>query len=120
MDNRPLQRILTTMRIALVGGVERTENAYRDIAEAAGHDLVFHGGHVAGRGAANLIDLARRVDFMIILTDVNSHGAVQLARRSARKHGVPCALHRRLSPSRLAQVLAELSGAPAQEASAQV
>jgi hypothetical protein len=90
----------------MVGGVERTENAFRDIAEAAGHELVFHSGHVAGRGSTVLLELARRVDFLIVLTDVNSHGAVHLARRSARKHGVPVALHRRLSPARFAALLA--------------
>lgn len=106
------------MRIGIVGGVERTENAYRDLAERAGHSLVFHGGHVAGRGAANLIDLAKRVDFLIILTDVNSHGAVQLARRSARKHGVPCALHRRCSPARFEAILGELISPPMEAAAA--
>lgn len=96
------------MKIGIVGGVERTEGAYREIAEGAGHELFFHGGHVAGRGSSALVELARRVDLLIVVTDVNSHGAVHLARRSARKAGVPVALHRRLSPARFAAVLAGL------------
>jgi hypothetical protein len=100
-------------RIGIVGGVERTENAYREIAERAGHQLFFHGGHVAGRGSASLIELARRVDFLIVVTDVNSHGAVQLVRRAARKSGVRVALHRRCSPARFATILAELDGTAA-------
>ena len=97
------------MRIGLIGGVERSEATYRDIAERAGHRLYFHSGHVGGRGSDTLAALARSVDLLIVVTDVNSHGAVQLARRAAREHNVPLALYRRCSPARLAAIVAGLS-----------
>ena len=91
------------MRIAIVGGVERNEVAYREIAESAGHVLSFHSGHVGGRGSATL---SRGADLLLVVTDVNSHGAVQLARRLGRKEGVPVVLQRRCSPSRFAALVA--------------
>jgi hypothetical protein len=97
-----------SVRIGLVGGVERNETDYREIAERAGHTLAFHSGHIGGRGSTTLAGLVRSVDLLIVVTDVNSHGAVQLARREARKAGVPVVLYRRCSPARLAAVVAGL------------
>jgi len=110
MLHRQQQRPL---HFGIVGGVERNESAYRDIAERAGHALSFHGGHVGGRGAATLAELVHRVDLIIVVTDVNSHGAVQLARRLARKAGIPMVLVRRCSPSRFAAVVAGYDEVPA-------
>ena len=93
------------MRIGIVGGVERSESAYRELAEDAGHELIFHSGHLAGRGSDSLSELVRGADLLIVVTDVNSHGAVQLARRTARKFGVALVLQRRCSPSRFASLL---------------
>ncbi len=106
------------VRIGLVGGVERNESDYRHIAERAGHSLEFHSGHIGGRGSATLAGLVRSVDFLIVTTDVNSHGAVQLARREARKLGVPVVLYRRCSPARLAALVAGLDSGAAPELAA--
>ena len=100
------------MRIGIVGGVERTESLYREIAERSGHSVAFHSGHIGGRGSSTLDQLARGVDFLIVVTDVNSHGAVHVARRAARTHGVPIVLYRRCSPARLAAILAGMSVPP--------
>jgi hypothetical protein len=104
------------LRIGIIGGVERSEPAYRELAEAAGHVLAFHSGHVTGRGSAALADLVRSADFLIVVTDVNSHGAVQLARRLARRNRVALVLQRRFRPGRFAALLAELGARPQAEA----
>jgi hypothetical protein len=96
------------MRIGIVGGLQRCERAYRRRAEHLGHQLRFHAGRVGGRGSAKLDALVRGVDLVIVLTDVNSHGAVQLARGAARVRGVPVALYRRCSPHRFASIVAKL------------
>jgi hypothetical protein len=96
------------MRIGLVGGVERSEVAYRDAAKRRGHELEFHSGHIGGRGSARLLAMGRSVDVMIVVTDINSHGAVHLARRAARSSGIPVELHRRVSPARFAKIVAEM------------
>ncbi len=48
------------MRITVVGGVERNEHQLREIAEAAGHELGYHGGHMGGSGANALAELVAR------------------------------------------------------------
>lgn len=93
------------MRIGIVGGVERSERAYVDLAARAGHEVFFHSGHLAGRGSESLTGIARSAELLIVVTDVNSHGAVQLARRQARKYGVALLLLRRCSPARFATLL---------------
>jgi hypothetical protein len=75
------------MHIGWIGGIERNEAQLAAQAAAAGHELEFHPGHLGGRGSAELRRLVERSDLVIILTQVNSHGAVQLAKRWARHRG---------------------------------
>lgn len=96
------------MKIGIVGGVERNETAYQTLAESAGHEVLFHGGHVAGRGTEKLIELVRGVDLILVMTDVNSHGAVGVARKAATRFGKPLALFRRLGPARFSAELPSL------------
>lgn len=75
------------MRIGWIGGLTRSESQLERMAAAAGHRLEFHSGDVGGRGAGDLRALMERVDFVIILTDINSHGAVIQAKRLAHRLG---------------------------------
>lgn len=110
-ERNPRSEAGAPLRIGIVGGVERNEQAYRRVAEDAGHELAFHGGHVAGRGADKLVELVRTVDVVVVLTDVNSHGAVGVARKEAARLGTPLLLHRKLGPSRFAAELPQLAAA---------
>src|SRR5688572_31330182 len=66
-----------SMRIGIVGGLERAQPLYERVAIAAGHTLEYHPGHTGSRGGtAALESLVRRVDLLLIITDVNSHRAV--------------------------------------------
>jgi hypothetical protein len=96
------------MRVGIVGGLARSEPHYSRLARAAGHEAVFHEGHVNGRQMRMLEQLLDRCDLVIIVTDVNSHGAVQLARRRLKERGRTPLLLRRCSPARFAQLLAAL------------
>jgi hypothetical protein len=96
------------MEIALIGGVERNEALYRNLAEERGHVFKFHSGHMNGRGIGSLETLLKTADLVVVVTDVNSHCAVQYARRNARRLGVPLVLLRRCSPSRFTEILDEL------------
>jgi len=106
------------MTIGIVGGLDRAEPAYRSLAARAGHTAEFHRGDVGGRGAATLGALLRRVELVIVVTDVNSHGSVQLSRRVAKALGVRVLLLRRLSPSRFGVLLQALDAAAAHAAAA--
>jgi hypothetical protein len=100
-----------TMRIGWVGGVERNENDLVRLARAAGHHLTFHSGHMSGRGPQDLEHLVERSDLVIILTDVNSHGAVIMARRLVRDHKRASMVVRRLGAARFASLLSALGSA---------
>ena len=93
-----------TLRIAIVGGISRSEHDYRAVAEQCGVEIAFHSGDVRGHKSAALVEIVARSDVVIVLTDVNSHGA--MARRTARRFGRRIELHRRFSPSRLAARMA--------------
>lgn len=99
------------MRVVVVGGVERTENRLQETAEELGHELEFHGGHMDGRRADGLRSAVERADFVIVVTDVNSHGAVQVARREARRLNRGVIVLRRCSPSKLRELLREHAAA---------
>jgi hypothetical protein len=94
------------MRIAVVGGLDRAARELEQRARAGGHELELHTGAVGGSAAAaSLRSLVMRADLVVILTDVNSHNGVQMARRQARLGNRPLRMMRRLSVSQLAAFL---------------
>ncbi|MFO0697025.1 MAG: DUF2325 domain-containing protein [Polyangiales bacterium] len=95
------------MRVGIVGGVERQEPDLHRIAERAGHEVEFHSGHVRGRGQETLASLVERCDLVVIVTDVNSHGAVRGARDLARRRGRTAVVTRKFGPSRLSMLFAQ-------------
>ena len=97
------------MRIGIVGGLGRAEPYYGRMATAAGHEALFHDGEVTGRGARALERVVDRCELIVIVTDVNSHGAVQQARRRLREQGRSPLLLRRLGPARFAALLSALN-----------
>lgn len=98
------------MRIACIGGLDRTEGQLESLAHRAGHSLEFHAGHTGGNGAMQLRAAIRRADFVLIVTDVNSHGAVLLAKRLCRQAGRPYLVQRRCGRARFQELLHELRG----------
>ena len=88
------------MRIGIVGGLDRKARELEGIALARGHQLELHTGVVAGSAsAAGLRALVARVDLVIVVTDVNSHNGVRLARTQARLSRRPLRLLRRMGVS---------------------
>jgi Uncharacterized protein conserved in bacteria (DUF2325) len=99
------------MHIGLIGGVERSESRYAEVAASAGHSFEFHDGDTAGRGGITLASLVERSDLVICITDINSHNAVLGARKYARAYGRRCLLLRRIGLSRFRVLLQELEAA---------
>lgn len=100
------------MQVGIVGGLERTERQYEDLAAHHGHRLVFHHGHVHGAGLRSLRQLVDHSDVVILITDVNSHAAVQITRRLMREQGRSPVIMRRCGTARLALFFAEQKGPP--------
>jgi hypothetical protein len=102
------------MRIAIIGGMDRQARELEDIATAAGHRLETHTGVISGSAsAAALRALVARAELIFVLTDVNSHNGVKLARDTARLHHRPLRITRRLGAKHLA---AFLNALPANDA----
>jgi len=97
------------MRIGWIGGRERNETTLERIAEKSGHHLEFHSGHVGGRGANDLRALVERSEFVVIVTDVNSHGAVLLAKKLAQRIGRGSLIIRRCGSARFQALLDALA-----------
>ncbi len=97
------------MQIALVGGLDRSESQYRELAERAGHSLEWHTGDLAGRGASTLDSMIERSNLVIVVTSVNSHGAVWRARKLAKLRHKRLLLLARCGVSKFSSVLSELS-----------
>lgn len=96
------------MKIAWIGGLDRAEEAYERAAHAAGHRLEVHDGKVGGRRSDGLRRIVERADLVVVLTAINSHGAVEIARRAARENGIPFVLFDRCGIARFRELLTGL------------
>jgi hypothetical protein len=97
------------MHIALVGGLDRSEAQYRQLAERAGHSIEWHTGDLAGRGSGALESIIERSDLVIVVTAVNSHGAVWRARKLVKLRSKRLLLLARCGVSKFGSLLSELS-----------
>ena len=96
------------MRIAVVGGLDRSAPHIEQIAREAGHELEHHHGRTAGVGSRAIERLVERSDFVLILMDVNSHGGVAAAKRAAKHAGRASLVMRQCGVSRIAEVIRSL------------
>lgn len=97
------------MRIGIVGGLDRAGPSLSRQAEAMGHELLLHDGSMSSCGARALERLVERAELVVILTDVNSHGAVRHARQLLRERGRAPIILRRCGPGRFAALLGALA-----------
>jgi hypothetical protein len=100
------------MRIAVIGGLERHESEIERRAGALGHTVEFHRGRVGGRHAGELEATVQRCDLAIIVTEVNSHGAMYIAKKSAARAARPALITRTCGPSRFSAILESLASPP--------
>jgi hypothetical protein len=84
------------MRLAVIGGLDRSGPALERAARRSGHEFEFHSGQTAGRGSDEIRAIVARAEVVFVLTDVNSHNAVLLARREGQRLGRQVVLVRRL------------------------
>lgn len=96
------------MKIGWIGGLDRDDVKLAQLAAEAGHELEFHTGRVTGHGAEELRRLVARSSVVIILTTVNSHGGVQLAKKAARKCNRPALVMQRCGQGRFRELLTSI------------
>jgi len=93
------------MRVAVIGGLERHEAEIERRAATLGHTVEFHRGRVGGRHAEELEAVVQRCNLAIIATEVNSHGAMYIAKKAATRSGRPALITRTCGPSRFSAIL---------------
>jgi hypothetical protein len=97
------------MRLGIIGGLDRKQALYGRIAASYGFDADFHDGKMSGPASRSLENLVDRCDLVVIVTGVNSHTAVQVARRRLRDRGRAPVLMRSCGIERFAALLASLA-----------
>jgi len=101
------------VHIAIIGGLDRNEARFEEMAREAGHSAELHVGDLGGRGSPALEAAIARADLVVIVTEINSHGAVRRARDLARARGRRALLVRKFGSSQFAGLLDALDHAPA-------
>jgi hypothetical protein len=96
------------MRIAIIGGREKNQVDLTQIAEGAGHELEFHDGYASGRGAHVIRGVVSRADLVVVITEINSHSGVFIAKREAQRFKKPTMVIRSFSSARLRGLIAAL------------
>jgi hypothetical protein len=96
------------MRIAVIGGRYKNEAQLARIAAARGFEIEFEEGHTAGHGMDGIRKAVSRSGLVVIVTDVNSHGAVHTAKKAARQLDRPTLIIQNFSAARLSRLLEAL------------
>jgi hypothetical protein len=96
------------MRIAVIGGRYKNEAQLARIARAQGYELEFEEGHMRGRGVEGIRTAVSRSGLVVIVTDVNSHGAVHTAKKAARALDRPTLIIQNFGAARLCRLLEAL------------
>lgn len=96
------------MQIAIIGGREKNEVELNRVAVQAGYELEFHDGHVVGRASSAIRNMIARSDLVVIVTGINGHLAVNLAKAEARSLQKPMLLISRFSSARLKGLIGAL------------
>lgn len=89
------------MRVALIGGLTRSERELVAVARLAGHKLECHNGRVGGRGISELRATVERSDVVVIITGLTSHGSMYAAKKLARLLGREAIIVRKCGIARL-------------------
>lgn len=97
-------------RVAVIGGLSRATNQWEAAGVGLGVEIEHHDGNASGRGAGEIVAAVRRADFVVIITDLNSHNGVGVARQAALASNKRHVLVKRLSPDGLSACLASASG----------
>lgn len=97
------------MRIAIIGGRERSNIQLERLAREAGHEVELRDGDLHGSGVQEIRTTMMRADVAIILTNPNSHGAVHVAKAAAKQVGLPTLIVDRLGAARFRALLDAVS-----------
>lgn len=97
--------------VAVVGGRHRSEPHLTREAIRIGIELTRHDGWTGGRGARELRAAIGRCDAVVVVTRINSHGSMYLAKQVARELRRPIFVVKSCTRRTLHDVLSAVGGA---------
>jgi hypothetical protein len=77
---------LDNLKVAILGGTEKTLPAYRCMVEELGGDCLYHDG-CTSHGMDRLKRIVCQADIVVCITSMNSHGAVHVAKSVCKRTG---------------------------------
>jgi len=89
--------------------MDRSAPQVKRLAADHGVEVDLHTGVTAGRGSPELESLVRRCDLIVVVTSLNSHAGVRLARQLARRYGRPLVLESHFGTTRFEKLLGSLA-----------
>lgn len=101
------------LRVAFVGGVECVDRQLIALGDELGIDVEVHHGHMRGQSKQRLVSLIARTHVLVLVTGVNSHGAVSVAKREAERSGTQVCILKFCGSSRARALLSVLAQARA-------
>jgi hypothetical protein len=100
-------------RLVVIGGLERMAWQLLEEGARAGVEVEWHNGDVRGRGRDRLDAMIQRADEAVLITDVNSHAGVHLAKQLGSRYGTPLRIVKRPGRRMLRDLVGERAGGSA-------
>jgi hypothetical protein len=101
------------LRVAFVGGVGCVDRQLVAIGDELGIGVEVHHGQLTSQSKQRLVALIARTNVVVLVTGVNSHGAVGIAKREAERSGVELRILKFCGSSRARALLSKLAQARA-------
>ena len=96
------------LRVAFVGGVACVDRQLVALGEELGIDVEVHQGHMEAQSRHRLVSLIGRANVLVLVTGVNSHSAVSVAKREAERAGIEVRIVKFCGSSKARSLLSEL------------
>lgn len=108
-DQNSCECPLDQLKVAVIGGIERLGQHYRNVVEQLGGEFFSHNGNCNGSRAHILETIICKSDIVIYITSINSHNALYVAKATCKKTGRTLNIMRSASPSALKNLLCQKS-----------
>ena len=99
---------LENLKVALVGGLGRLEQEYRNSFEQLGVSrFLFHNGDCGGSEAKKLKNITINSDIVVFITRINSHNALKVVKAICKRSGKSFIAVREAGPNRIPKAVIE-------------
>jgi hypothetical protein len=105
--------VSSKLRVAFVGGVECIDRQLVALGDELGIEVEVHHGHMRSQSKQRLVALVARTNVLVLVTGVNSHGAVAIAKREAERSGAEVLILKFCGSSKARALLSKLAQARA-------